>query len=297
MWLIFAVISSLLLGCYDLLKKASLRGNSFIPVLFIATSTGSVIFLVNLALSRFSIIPDNNLFYIPSITLREHVLYFIKAVLVGSSWVLSYMALSRLPLTIVAPIRSTGPIWTVAGAFFIYHERFNIMQWVGISVAITGSYLFALAGKKEGISFRHNRGIWAIVMATILGSVSSVFDKYLLALYPRMAVQSWYSIYMGLVMVPFLFIFWFPKRKIPPLFEWHWLIPLIGVTLTVADFLYFYALTEPEALLGVVSVIRRSSVVLSFILGAMVFKEHNLKSKGIALAAIIVGVVLLILGS
>jgi bacterial/archaeal transporter family protein len=297
MWLAFAVISSLLLGCYDLLKKASLRGNSFIPVLFIATASGSIIFLINLFLSRFNFIPTGNLFYIPTITLHEHLLYFIKAILVGSSWVLSYMALSRLPLTVVAPIRSTGPIWTIAGAFFIYHERFNFLQWLGIAIAIFGSYMFALAGKKEGISFRHNRGIWAIVMATILGSISAVFDKYLLAHYPRMAVQSWYSIYMGLVMVPFLLIFWFPKRKIPPLFEWHWLIPMIGITLTIADFLYFYALTEPEALLGVVSVIRRSSVVLSFLLGATVFKEHNLKSKGTALAAIVAGVIILVLGS
>jgi transporter family protein len=196
-----------------MLKKASLKGNSFIPVLFIATATGSVLFLFILAFSRFEILPVDNILFIPPISFREHILYLLKAFLVGSSWYLSYLALSRLPLTIVAPIRSTGPIWTVAGAFFIYHERFNLLQWAGIGLAIAASYAFALAGRKEGIHFHKNKGIWAIVMATILGSASALFDKYLLAHYPRMAVQSWYSIYMGLLMVRCCYLFGFLNEK------------------------------------------------------------------------------------
>ena len=91
--------------------------------------------------------------------------------------------------------------------------------------------------------------------------------------------------------------FWLPKRAVPPTFNWRVIIPMIGITLSVADFMYFYALSRPEALLGVVSVLRRSSVVLSFLLGAAIFKEHNLKSKGIALVGIIIGVCVLVLGS
>ena len=201
-----------------------------------------------------------------------------------------------MPITIVAPIRSTGPVWTVAGAFFIYSERFNGWQWLGFVIVIFSSYLFAKAGKKEGINFKSNHAIWAIVTATLLGSISSLFDKYLLAHYDRMAVQTWYSIYMGVFMLLPL-MFWLPKRTLPPTFSWRVIIPMIGITLSVADFMYFYALSRPEALLGVVSVIRRSSVVLAFLLGAAIFHEHNLKSKGIALAGIIIGVCVLVLGS
>ena len=296
MWLIFAIFSSALLGCYDIFKKASLRGNAYIPVLFIATLTGSALFGVILLLSRSGVVEADSLFYVPQITPTEHLLYFIKAVIVGSSWIFAYKALSQLPITIVAPIRSTGPVWTVLGALLIYGERFNGWQWLGFVIVIFSSYLFAKAGKKEGINFKSNHAIWAIVIATLLGSVSSLFDKYLLAHYDRMAVQTWYSIYMGVFMLIPL-AFWLPKRNLPPLFNWRIIIPMIGITLSAADFMYFYALSRPEALLGVVSVLRRSSVVLSFLLGAAIFNEHNLKSKGVALAGIIIGVCVLVLGS
>ena len=162
MWLLFALFSSALLGCYDIFKKASLRGNAFVPVLFVATVTGSVLFAVVLMLSRAGLVADGSLFYVPVISSHEHILYFIKAVLVGSSWILAYKALSQLPITIVAPIRSTGPVWTLAGALFIYGERFNGWQWIGFAIVIFSSYLFAKAGKKEGINFKSNRAIWAI---------------------------------------------------------------------------------------------------------------------------------------
>jgi len=296
MWLLFAIFSSALLGCYDIFKKASLRGNAYIPVLFVATATGSVLFSAILLLSRCGAVAEGSLFYVPAVTPTEHLLYFMKAMLVGSSWIFAYKALSQLPITIVAPIRSTGPVWTVAGAFLIYGERFNGWQWLGFVVVIFSSYLFAKAGKKEGINFKSNHAIWAIVTATLLGSVSSLFDKYLLAHYDRMSVQTWYSIYMGVFMLIPL-AFWMPKRSAPPTFNWRLIIPMIGITLSIADFMYFYALSRPEALLGVVSVLRRSSVVLSFLLGAAIFKEHNLKSKGVALAGIIIGVCVLVLGS
>lgn len=297
MWIFLAIFSSTLLGVYDLLKKGSLRNNAFIPVLFLATFTGAVIFTILVTLSRTGILIDGGLFYVPEITAKEHLLYFLKACLVGTSWYFAYMALSNLPLTIVVPIRSTGPIWTVTGAFLIFGERFNFLQWAGIVLAIFSTYLFALAGRKEGISFRRNKWIFAIVTATILGSASSLFDKFLLGQYNRMAVQSWFSIYMVLVMLPFLLILWLPKRKQTPVFQWRWLIPCIGIVLSMADFLYFYALSDPDALIGIVSVFRRGSVVFSFTAGAIIFKEGNIRSKAIALIGILIGGVLLVVGS
>ena len=41
---------------------------------------------------------------------------------------------------------------------------------------------------------------------------------------------------------------------------------------------------------------RRFSVVITFVVGAAVFRERNLLRKGLALAAILAGVVLLCLG-
>lgn len=297
MWLFLAIFSSILLGIYDLFKKSSLKRNAFIPVLFFATCTGALIFIVLVTLSRTGVLDNSSYIYVPEASFKAHIFFFTKAVIVGSSWYFAYMALSKLPITIVVPIRSTGPVWTITGAFLIYDERFNMLQWAGITLAIISSYMFALAGKKEGISFRKNKWIFAIVAATLIGSISGLFDKYLLLHYHRMAIQTWFSIYMVVVLFPFVMILWYPKRKQKPSFKWRWTIPAIGITLSLADFLYFYALSQPEALLGIVSVIRRGSVIIAFTIGAIIFKEQNIKSKAIALVGILAGVVLLIFGT
>ncbi len=296
MWLFLAIFSSIFLGFYDVLKKSSLKENAFIPVLFLATFTGAVLFLVIVIGSVVGIIPEGNIMFVPKVPIEQHFMFFLKAVIVGTSWFLSYMALSNLPITIVVPIRATGPFWVLIGAVIIFKEHFTPLQWIGIVVVLTFFYIFSLAGKKEGINFFKNKWIFAIIAGTFVGAISGLYDKHLMNHYDRMAVQAWFSIYMVFVMLPFLLILWYPKRKSAP-FEWRWAIPAIGIVLSLADFLYFYALSDPDSLIGIVALIRRGSVIIAFSLGAILFKEGNLKRKSVALAGIMVGIVLLVVGS
>ena len=78
-------------------------------------------------------------------------------------------------------------------------------------------------------------------------------------------------------------------------FEWRWTIPCVGILLACADWLYFKGLSIPGVPISVGSLLRRFSVVITFVLGAAFFHETNLRRKAFALAAILVGVVLLAL--
>ena len=112
-----------------------------------------------------------------------------------------------------------------------------------------------------------------------------------------MAVQVWYTIYQILMMLPVLLIFWYPKRKTEARFEFRISIIGISVFLCLSDFLYFYALSLPDSLISIVSVIRRSGVIVSFIGGALLFHEKNIKLKGYMLIGVLFGMFLLYLGS
>lgn len=57
------------------------------------------------------------------------------------------------------------------------------------------------------------------------------------------------------------------------------------------------ALREPDAMISVVSMVRRGSVVVSFACGALLFRERNLRAKAVDLILILVGMVFLWLGS
>jgi bacterial/archaeal transporter family protein len=297
MWVVLGLFSALFLGFYDIVRKKVLKDNAIIPVLFLASSTCGLLFVPLVVLSHFGIIQTGSVFYIMPVTPQMHALFFLKSLIVGSSWFFGYYALSNLPLTIVTPINSTGPMWTLVGALIIFGERFSGFQWIGIVVVLFFFYIFSLAGKHEGIVFSKNKWIYAVIAGTLLGAVSSLYDKYLFRHYDRMAVQAWYSIYFVPVFLPFLMIIWYPKRKNTVSFRWSRLIPIIGVALVISDFMYFYALSQKESLITILSVLRRSSVVVSFTAGAIFFSEQNLKRKSFALAGILIGVIAIIFGS
>ncbi len=297
MWIILGLISCFLLGIYDVTKKVSLNNNAVIPVLFYASLTGALVFVPLVIASYTAYIPEDSILYVAPISIKTHGLLFLKSLIVGISWVFAFFALKHLPITIITPIRATGPVWTLFGALFIYHERYNTLQWVGIIVVILFFYYFSLAGNKEGINLKKNRWVFFILLATFLGSFSTLYDKYLIAHYNRMAIQAWFSIYMVPVFLPFLWLLWYPKRNKVQAFQWRWSIPVIGIILSIADFAYFYALTYDGALITILSVLRRTSVIISFSLGAFIFKETNLKRKAFALIGIMMGVLIIVLGS
>lgn len=298
MWALAGLLSAFFLGIYDVFKKTSLNGNAVIPVLFFSTVTSSLLFLPVVIGSQFY--PDffsHIGMYSPTLSFAEHLQVLLKAFIVVSSWILAFFAIKHLPVTIYAPIRSTSPLWTLIGAIIIFQERLNYLQWIGVTLTLLFFYLFSTAGKREGIEFRKNKWIFLIIGATILGSISGLYDKFIISRIDRIAVQAWFSFYQVAILFPVLGILWYPKRKKNTPFKWRWAIPLIGVTLVIADFLYFYALSLEGSMISMIAALRRSAVLVTFTFGALLFKEQNLKQKGIYLLGILAGILLITLGS
>lgn len=300
MWLSLAFLSAALLGCYDVFKKHSLRDNAVIPVLLLNTVFCSLFFLPFILGSSCGWISEGSQWFVPTGDMSMHGLILLKAVIVLSSWILGYIGIKHLPITIVGPINATRPVMVLIGAMFVFGERLNVWQWAGVLVALLSFYLLSRSGRREGINFAHNRWIYCVVFAAILGAVSGLFDKYLLSPLSqggegldRMAVQGWYNLYQCGMMWMVFFSMWYPMRRRTTPFKWKHSIVLISVFLTMADFMYFYALSMPDALVSVVSMIRRGSVVVSFVFGAWLFREKNLRAKAFDLLLVLLSMVLL----
>ena len=288
MWLAFALLSAALLGFYDVCKKYSLRDNAVIPILFLNTLFCSIIFLPFAFKTPFG-----------GWEMQRYIL--LKAFIVLSSWLLGYIGIKNLPITIIGPINATRPVMVLVGALLIFGERLNIWQWAGVVLAILSFFLLSRSGKKEGIDFKHNRWILCTVGAAVLGAISGLYDKYLMATegglgLPRLTVQCWYNFYQCIMMGIMLLLLWWPTRKGSTPFKWRWSILFISIFLSIADYVYFYSLSLDGAMISVVSMVRRSSVLVSFILGALLFHEKNLRSKAIDLALVLLSMVLLWLG-
>ncbi len=298
MWLLLAFLSAALLGFYDVFKKQSLRDNAVIPVLFLNTFFSSLIFLPFILASFWR--PEmmqQTIFYVPTGGWEVHKFIILKSFIVLASWVFGYFGMKHLPITIVGPINATRPVMVLVGAMLVFGERLNPYQWIGVLLAIVSFFLLSRSGKKEGINFTHNKWIFFIVLASVLGAVSGLYDKFLMGRFDRMIVQSWYNIYQFFMMGVMLLLLWYPTRKRTTPFRWDWCILLISVFLCAADFVYFYALTYEDSMISIVSMVRRGSVIVSFVFGAMFFREKNLKSKAIDLILVLIGMIFLYLGS
>ena len=289
MWTCWILASAVFLAFYDLAKKASVRENAVLPVLLLATVAGGGAYVAVLGAAG----------GIPAaldVSARDLSLICIKSAIVSTSWVLTYCALRSLPITIATPIRASAPAIVFIAAFFLYGEQPTVVQGLGIILVFTGYWAFSKAGKFEGIDFLRSRAVWLAIGGMCMSAVSSIWDKFILqkCAIPVETVQFWFQI--GLVAIYSLLLtgqrtLRIDRRK----FEWRWTIPATGILLAAADWLYFHGLAIPDVPISVGSLMRRFSVVITFILGAVLFKERNLKRKGIALAAILTGVILLCL--
>ncbi|XHP73255.1 4-amino-4-deoxy-L-arabinose-phosphoundecaprenol flippase subunit ArnE [Arenibacter antarcticus] len=291
------LLAALFLGLHNLCKKHAVQGNEVFPVLLGTIGSGFLFILPFFIGSVF--FPEYSKasgFYISEIPWEVHGYIFIKSAIMAASWILAYQALKHLPITIVTPIRSAGPFFTFIGAIFIYHERPNLLQWLGFFVIIFSMILYSKVGKKEGINFRRNKWIFAIIAATFLGASSGLYDKFLiqyLDLNPQTLIF-WFSFYVILILLVILSISWFPHAEKRSAFKWRWSIPAVGLFLLAADYFYFKALQDPEALIMLLSAIKRSQLLIAVVIGGLIFKEQNKRKKLVPLAGVLLGVFLIL---
>lgn len=298
MWLTLAFTSAALLGLYDVAKKRALTDNAVLPVLLLNTLFSSLLFAPVIVAAECGLgwFDGTLLESVPG-DAHAHALVALKSAIVLVSWVFGYFAMKHLPLTIVGPINATRPVMVLVGAMLLFGERLNGYQWVGVALALLSLFLLSRSGRREGVDFAHNVWILCIAAAAVMGAVSGLYDKYIMARLDPVFVQSWYNFYQLLMMGTVVGLLWWPRRRTTTLFHWSWAIPLISIFLSLADFAYLTALGEEGAMISVVSMVRRGSVVVSFCCGALLFHERNLRAKALDLLFILVGMFFLWLGS
>lgn len=289
-WTLWIVASAAFLALYDLAKKASVRENAVLPTLLSSTCFGCVAFVAGLAAS-------GRLGAAGAVTGELLLLSAAKSAIVATSWIFTFLALRTLPISIATPIRASAPALVFVAAFFVYGERPGLVQAIGMAVVFAGYFVFSWAGRHEGLDFFRNRAVWCAIAGACFSAMSSMWDKYVFQVRAANVETVQLLFQCGLVVFYACAIAVqraFGLRR--DAFEWRWSIPFVGILLAAADWLYFRGLSVPGVPVSAASLIRRLSVVLTFLLGAKFFHETNLVRKGLALAAIVLGVILLCIG-
>ena len=229
--------------------------------------------------------------------LSDHFSLIFKAVLVSVSWISGLKAMECLPLTTVSTMKASRPMFVVIFSILLFGERLNLVQWLGVAVVMTALFLSSRSAGHDTDKITSTKGVAFMIVSVLSGAASALWDKVILQDLEPLFVQSWTNLYITILLAVVVLIQYLTDKKHFQPFVWDWRILLIAVLITVADALYFFAVKEPDAMLSIISTIRRTSVVVTFIGGAWVLKEGHIRDKAVVLVMMLAGVALLLGGS
>ena len=287
-WFPLVVASSLFLGIYDLCKKHAVQNNAVLPVLFLATACGSIVFVAATFLR-------GGIAEVAFCGWKVWGLLLVKSVIVASSWTFVYYSMRDLPISIASPFRASSPLWTLLGAMIVFGEIPSGIQFCAMAVMFAGCFMFSWVGGQEGFSWK-SKSMLLLFAGTLLGSASALYDRFLLG---RMAidhniVQFHFSVDLVMVLGIAL-LFNLLRSGSSRKFQWRWTIPATGILVVISDWFYFWAVSQPDVQIAILSLIRRSNCVFTFILGVMIFRDKNIKRKAVAMCLVLIGAVVLAL--
>lgn len=286
MWLTLALISALLLGLYDISKKKALDKNSPLVVLLVVTGL-STIFL-------------SPCLFLYGGDFRAHLMLVVKALIVSSSWISGIIALKLLPITTVSPVKATRPFFVVLFSLIIFGERLNGLQWTGVSLALLSILLMSLSSKNDSSGENSLKGWLALAISIVTGVISALYDKHIIGGLEPLFIQSWGNLYITLILAVCIILQCAVERSsLKEAFSIRWdvMMLLTAILITGADMSYFFALKQEGALLSIISIMRRCSVIVTFVFGAIVFKEKNIRKKAAILSILLAGMVFMMIGS
>ncbi|MDO5756606.1 MAG: EamA family transporter [Rhodobacterales bacterium] len=211
---------------------------------------------------------------------------------------LQAMAYTRGAYTVVYPVvRGTGPLFAVIGAYFIFGEQFNLVQWLGVAVLLSG--IFGLAGYNLVYLTTERSTLHAALglafLTGLLVAAYTTYDAYgIRATADPFTFLAWFFLIDGLVM-PVIALRRWRKLEAPPAPG-----PLMvrGVIGGVVAFFSFGSIMMATRLdnVGQAAVLRETSTVFAALIGWLVLGETVGPRRTALMALIAIGAVIVEMG-
>jgi drug/metabolite transporter (DMT)-like permease len=163
-------------------------------------------------------------------------------------------------------------------------------------LAMAAYYYFSLIGKKEGIVLQKNIWVLCMLAATLMSSANALYDKYILVnLDLDLASVQAYSALQRAVIAMALLPFIMQGISFKGLLSENWALTALAVTYVAAEFVYLWAVNTEGALISVISVLRRTNLIMVFGLSALLLHENYVRQKIAAIVVVLMGILLVAL--
>lgn len=282
MWILFAVGSAFFAGATSVLAKAGIKSVSS----DFATAFRTGVVLLFSWLMVFVVGCQNA---ISTITPRALVFLALSGAATGLSWLCYFKALSIGNLSKVVAVDKSSTFLTILLALIFFHEPFNWLTGLGITVMIAGTALMlekgdAKKGEKGWLFYALGSAVFA-ALQSILGKVGVQDMDSTLATALRTVVVLVFA--WAIVLGKKEGGDWKKMTRRDAVF-----LVLSGITTGASWLCYYRALQTGHA--SVVVPIDKCSMLFAVALSAIFLKEKQTRRSLLALALVVAGTLLIV---
>ncbi|MEE4197268.1 MAG: EamA family transporter [Bacteroidales bacterium] len=205
-------------------------------------------------------------------------------------------AIKLADLSIVIPLTTFTPLFLLITSPLIVNEFPTIYGIIGIVLIVFGSYILNIKERRNGWyapfqALVHNKGARLMLMVAFLWSITSNFDKVGLQNSSPLFWGVIINLYITIGITPFIFIYSRKQiRQIPKNLK-----TLLPVGIFHGLMIVFHMISISLTLVAYLISIKRTSALMSVVLGSALFKEKGLKERLLGAFIMILGVLFITL--
>ena len=278
LWMVFVISYGILKGGRECMKKAALKKSSLLETLFLYMLVGFVFTLPDLK-SALQCEP----FFI--------FMGFVKAVIVCTGFLFSFIAIRCLPIGFYSIMTLSQMVFTSLIGILFLGENFGPLNFIALLMVICGLAMVNLKNHNDDGKKIKFLAVLTVLGYTFFNSISAGMDKVLTKTMTPAQLQFWFM-FFSVIFYAAIIAVKKEKVSIKTLKTNIW-IPLMGFLLVFGDRLLFMANSSPKSKVTVMTLLLQSSVVVTVILGKIIYKEkhflYKLLCAGIIIAGIVIG--------
>ncbi len=203
---------------------------------------------------------------------------------------LYFRALQVSPLSLCMPFIAFTPLFLIPTGYVLLHELPSTVKLVGVVLVVLGSFvmhrqLFAISWLEPLKAIVRERGSRYMLMVAFIFSLTNPLDAKLVRMSDAYTLAFCYGILLCVifgVMALIRHADWRPVLRSVP----YWIV-LAGVGETAVNLLQFSSHNFIDVVITIS--LKRAGIVLSVLMGWLVFKERDITDKLIAATVMVAG--------
>ena len=276
-WVILTILYAIFLAFINTSKKKAVEKNSVYEVLAKMTL---IAFMLSFIITKDAFKIDYN--FIP--------ILFLKASIIVVSWILAAKAMQKMSISLFSMIKISRIIFSVLLSSIFLGEKITYITLIGMTIIICGLMLVNKEANREANrennkktnNVKQFRIILMILMACLLSSISAIIDKKILVHINSGQLQFWFLMFLTIIYWTIIKI---KKEKVSiiGINKNYWIL-IAAICLVVGDRLLFKA-----------NEITDSNVIITILLGKLLFKEKKIIKKLLYSLFIILGILIMLM--